>query len=257
MFEYTNIIKLKEIPMKKAIATVFFTLCSLFSMDTRAEADYVVVNNAVFNYETFGYSDALSTNGEMEYAQSLAQTFTLNASHNLSTLKWWGGMNNFFQVGDENLAGFEINIFNEDFSQTVFSTTVLNGQFTKTTLPVYNQFGGQVSMFYMTLGGTPIDAGTYHMNIGALYNSTAVQSPWGDEYADQWLWTTGVQSIENPDSIWLSFPGSPSGGWGTWYNGLPGTGTGYVGGAFVLTAPTPGAIALLALSGLVGNRRRR
>jgi len=236
-----------EIEMKKITGSLFAIFATLIS-NVKAEADYVVVNNPVFDYATFAYSDAMSTNGVMEYAQSTAQRFTLDASHNLSTLKWWGGMNNFFSGGYDNLRGFEVNIWNEDQTQVVLSTTVLNGQYTRTGLPAYNQFGGQVSMFFMPITGA-IDAGTYHMNIGALYNETA-------PLKDQWVWTTGFDSIEDPESLSVSTNYTP-GGWGTWYNGLPGVGTGIIGGAFVMTAPAPGAIALIGLAGLIGCRRRR
>ena len=104
-------------------------------------------------------------------------------------------------------------------------------------------------MFFMPFTGA-ISAGTYHMNIGALYNTTTALK-------DQWVWTTGLASIDDPMSLSLSFPGSPSGGWGTWFNGIPPGGTGVLGGAFVLTAPAPGVFALLGLAGLIGGNRRR
>lgn len=229
------------------------TICAMAAMAvtaaiTKADGDYVVVNNPVFDYATFAYSDALSTKGVMEYGQSVSQSFTLDEGHDLTTLTWWGGMNNFFGVGDENLRGFEITVWNKYQTGIVLSTTVLSGDYTKTLLPEFNQFGGQVSKFFMPFTGA-ISAGTYHMNIGALYHETA-------PLEDQWLWSTGIASIDDPMSLSVTSNSIP-GGWGEWFNGIPPYGTGILGGAFVMTAPAPGAFALLVLGGIVGGRRRR
>lgn len=245
----------KEIDMAKKSLAVFALLLAAAAPQSQAGADFVVVNNAVFNYAGFGYSDALSTQGKTEYAQSVAQRFTLDNDYTLSSLRWWGGMNNFFQSGFTNLSGFEIVIWDKNLGTKVVEQSVSIGDISSTNTGFGNQFGAQVNEFFMPFTHF-LSAGEYHMNIGATYYTlNAPESPWGFG-ADQWLWTIGEFVQNNPETLSVTQPGIGS-GWGDWYNGLPGVGTGVEGGAFVLTAPAPAGLALLGLGGFLGNRRRR
>lgn len=222
--------------------------CALLA-HSNTYGDFIVVNNPAFDWSGF-YSDGFSTQGSMEYPYSSAQEFHLDNNYVLSSLRWWGGMNNFFGTGDSNLKGFNIVVWNQDFTQQVINQTILSNQYTKTALPVTNEYGGQVSEFFMPFIN-PIQAGTYHMNIGAVYNT---QLPLND----QWIWSAGIYAITDPSSFAITTKevnGSNVGAvWGNWNQFDASTNPG---GAFVLTAPTPGAFALLGLGGVLFNRRRR
>ena len=80
------------------------------------------------------------------------------------------------------------------------------------------------------------------MNIGAQLNNAA---------GDQFVWSQG----QNVDNFWYTdINGQYQ--WGDW-RPLPNFIGNTAGGAFVLTAPSPAAIALMGMAGLVGTRRRR
>ena len=86
-----------------------------------------------------------------------------------------------------------------------------------------------------------IAAGNYFMNIGAQLNDAA---------GDQFVWSQG----QNVQDFWFTDENG-SNKWGNW-RPLPTFIGNTAGGAFVLSAPTPGAIALLGLAGLTSRRRR-
>lgn len=252
MLSIINTCNLKEIPMKKLIGVLLLGVAVLFGKESKADGDFIVVNNPVFDWSG-AYSDGYSTNGTTEYPQSFGQAFTLTENYTLSSLRWWGGMNNFFQTGTTNLKGFNIVVWDETFSNKVIDQTVMAGQYIRTATTASNEYGGKVYDFFMPFVHA-ISAGNYHMNIGALYNNAGPLN-------DQFVWSAGFSSVLDPTTASYTakeYNGSNIGGvWGVWNQWNLDSGN--PGGAFVLTAPAPGAIALLALGGLVGtcNRRRR
>jgi hypothetical protein len=79
------------------------------------------------------------------------------------------------------------------------------------------------------------------MNIGAQLNDAA---------GDQFVWSQG----QNVQDFWFTDENAQN-KWGDW-RPLPTFIGNTAGGAFVLSAPAPGAIALLGMAGLMGRRRR-
>ena len=205
-----------------------------------ANAEFVVVNNPVADTVGF-YSDAFDSKGSYTYAQSGAQGFSTEEDYTLSSLRWWGSSNGFNGQGISNFQAFQIVIWNSNFGEQYYSTKVNMSNVTATLTGEENFFGQPVYEFYIPFA-VQLDAGSYFMNIGVLLN---------DASGDQFVWSQG----ENVEDFWQTSPNG-SGGWGTWHP-LPPTLIGNTaGGAFVLTAPAPGAIALIGLAGLVGRRRR-
>lgn len=205
-----------------------------------AKAEFVVVNNPVADTVGF-YSDAFNSKGTYSYAQSGAQAFSLEDSYTTSSLRWWGSSNGFNGQGITNFDAFQIVVWNADFSDQVFSTKISMTNITATQTGDDNFFGQPVYEFYVPLA-FEIAAGSYFMNIGVLLNDAA---------GDQFVWSQG----ENVDGFWFTDVNGQY-QWGDW-RPLPTSLIGNTaGGAFVLSAPTPGAIALLGLGGLISSRRR-
>lgn len=205
-----------------------------------AKAEFVVVNNPVADTVGF-YSDAFDSKGTYTYAQSGAQAFSLEDSYTTSSLRWWGSSNGFNGQGIANFDAFQIIVWNADFTDQVFATKIDIENINVVDTGDFNFYNQPVYQFYVPLA-FDIAAGSYFMNIGVMLN---------DADGDQFVWSQG----ENVEDFWQTSPNGP-GGWGSW-NPLPPSLIGNTaGGAFVLSAPTPGAIALLGLAGLVGRRRR-
>jgi hypothetical protein len=205
-----------------------------------ANAEFVVVNNPVADTVGF-YSDAYDSKGAYAYAQSGAQGFNLEDSYTTSSLKWWGSSNGFNGQGIENFNAFQIVVWNSDFSGQVFSTKVDMNNITLVDTGDTNFFGQPVYEFYVPFVAQ-LAAGSYYMNIGALLS---------DASGDQFVWSQG----QNVEDFWFTDVNGQY-KWGDW-RPLPTTLIGNTaGGAFVLSAPTPGAIALLGMAGLIGRRRR-
>jgi hypothetical protein len=216
-----------------------FITAVLFGIGS-ANADFVVVNNPVADTVGF-YSDAFDSKGSYEYPQSGAQAFSLEDSYTTSSLHWWGSSNGFNGQGISNFQGFQIIVWNSDFSDQVFSTKINMSSITAVATGQENFFGQPEYEFYTPLS-FDIGAGNYFMNIGVLLN---------DVNGDQFVWSQG----EYVEGFWQTSPNG-SGGWGSWHPLPPALIGNTAGGAFVLTAPAPGAIALLGLAGIVGRRRR-
>lgn len=204
-----------------------------------AKAEFVVVNNPVTDTVGF-YSDAFDSKGTYNYAQSGAQAFSLEDSYTTSSLRWWGSSNGFNRQGITNFDAFQIIVWNADFTDQVFATKINIENITATLTGDENFFGQPVYEFYVPLA-FDIAAGSYFMNIGVMLN---------DADGDQFVWSQGEDAL----GFWQTSPNGP-GGWGSW-NPLPPSIGNTAGGAFVLSAPTPGAIALLGMAGLIGRRRR-
>lgn len=204
-----------------------------------AKAEFVVVNNPVADTVGF-YSDAFDSKGTYTYAQSGAQAFSLEDSYTTSSLRWWGSSNGFNGQGITNFDAFQIIVWNADFTDQVFTTKINMGNIKAAQTGETNFFGEPVYEFYVPLA-FEIAAGSYFMNIGVMLN---------DADGDQFVWSQGDDVL----GFWQTSPNGP-GGWGSWHP-LPTFIGNTAGGAFVLSAPTPGAIAILGMAGLVGRRRR-
>ena len=205
-----------------------------------ASAEFIVVNNPVQDTVGF-YSDAFDSKGAYTYAQSGAQGFSLEDSYTTSSLRWWGSMNGFNDQGLTNIDCFQIIVWDSNFDSQVSSQRIDLANITVVDTGDFNFFGQPVYEFYVPLS-FEISAGNYFMNIGAQLNDAA---------GDQFVWSQG----QNVEDFWFTDENGQN-KWGDW-RPLPTTLIGNTaGGAFVLSAPTPGAIALLGMAGLFGRRRR-
>lgn len=204
-----------------------------------ANADFIVVNNPVEDTVGF-YSDAFDSKGSYEYPQSGAQAFDTEDTYTMSSLKWWGSSNGFNGEGISNIDAFQIIVWDESFENQVWSSKINLEQISLVDTGETNFFGQPVYSFYIPVSFT-LDSGSYFMNIGAMLN---------DSDGDQFVWSQG----EDDENFWQTSPFG-QGGWGSWHLLPPSIGN-TAGGAFVMTAPAPGAIALIGLAGLVTRRRR-
>jgi hypothetical protein len=202
-------------------------------------ADFIVVNNPVVDTVGF-YSDAFDSKGAYTYAQSGAQAFSLEDSYTTSSLKWWGSMNGFNDQGISNIDCFQIIVWDSNFQSQVFNQKIDLANITLTDTGDFNFFGQPVYEFVVPLA-FQITTGNYFMNIGAQLNDAA---------GDQFVWSQG----ENVDGFWFT-DNNGQYDWGDW-RPLPNFIGNTAGGAFVLSAPAPGAIALLGMAGMIGRRRR-
>lgn len=213
-------------------------LAAILCEGTKAEV--IVANNPVMDTVGF-YSDAYDSKGAYTYAQSGAQGFELEESHITSSVKWWGSMNGFNGQGISNIDCFQIVIWDNTFNAQLTSQTIGIENITIVTTGDTNFFGQPVYEFYVPFS-VSITSGNYYMNIGAQLNDAA---------GDQFVWSQG-QHVNN---FWYTdINGAFK--WGDW-RPLPNFIGNTAGGAFVLNAPTPGAIALLGMAGIASNRRRR
>lgn len=212
----------------------------VFASTTGACADFIVVNNPVADTVGF-YSDAFDSKGAYTYAQSGAQAFELEDSYTTSSLRWWGSLNGFNGQGISNIDCFQIIVWDSSFNSQTHSQRIDLANLTVVDTGETNFFGQPVYEFYTPIQFS-IAAGNYFMNIGAQLNDAA---------GDQFVWSQG-QDIDN---FWYTnINGQYQ--WGDW-RPLPNFIGNTAGGAFVLTAPSPAAIALMGMAGLVGTRRRR
>ena len=123
--------------------------------------------------------------------------------------------------------------------QTGQFSQVLTGNYTAGTLsPV-------ILLSTVLAGNYTLGAGNYMITIGGVLNN-----PDGDAFA----WTDGLADGSLPATQAYATVGDTPTEWGTWIPISDGTS-----GAFELngvTVPAPGAVALLAMAGLRGRRRR-
>lgn len=218
---------------------VGFASVLAFGVGTVASADFIVVNNPVQDTVGF-YSDAFDSKGAYTYAQSGAQGFELEDAYTTSSLRWWGSMNGFNDQGLTNIDCFQIIVWNPNFRTEVTNQKIDLSNIVVTATGDTNFFGQPVYEFYVPIS-FQIAAGNYFMNIGAQLNDAA---------GDQFVWSQG----QNVQDFWFTDENG-SNKWGNW-RPLPTFIGNTAGGAFVLSAPTPGAIALLGLAGLTSRRRR-
>jgi MYXO-CTERM domain-containing protein len=113
----------------------------------------------------------------------------------------------------------------------------LTGNYTAGTLsPVFR-------LSTVLAGNYTLGTGNYMITIGGVLNN-----PDGDSFA----WTDGLADGSLPATQAYATVGDTPTEWGSWIPISDGTS-----GAFVLNGvPAPGAVALLAMAGLRGRRRR-
>lgn len=258
--------------IKTIVGVLGIGFSALLFAETETNASLVWQNSPVhyIPHTTGGYSDAFSVGGTEWGHQSIATKFVLNENKNLQSVRWWGyvdpGLNETPSNVFENVAGFEINIWNSDFTQQIYSETYLLNQ---VEIERLSTLEGREHTFYTAFDNV-VNAGpgTYFLNIGAIHhNFSDHSSESGGEDNGRWAWSFGWNSVhtemgQNPsyatNNNWpWSVPDYAGQYWGQWQNYNDLAGFQITGGASALYAPTPGAIALLGLSGLIGNRRRR
>ena len=222
-----------------SMINVGFASALVLGVGSVASADFIVVNNPVQDTVGF-YSDAFDSKGAYTYAQSGAQGFSLEDAYTTSSLRWWGSMNGFNDQGLTNIDCFQIIVWNPNFRTEVTNQKIDLSNIVVTATGDTNFFGQPVYEFYVPIS-FQIAAGNYFMNIGAQLNDAA---------GDQFVWSQG----QNVQDFWFTDENA-SNKWGNW-RPLPTFIGNTAGGAFVLSAPTPGAIALLGLAGLTSRRRR-
>lgn len=187
-------------------------------------------------------SEAFGSNGSYAFGQSCAQQFSLEDSYNLSSLTWWGSSQNFSGGDLSNFSGFEVVIWNADFTAQVANFNIGIGSITSTETGLLNFFGSKEYAFSSAINGV-LGPGVYNMNIGAV-----MANGQGDEF----IWSAGA------DQLGRYFT-SPSQPWGSWKLVPPAIGDdGF--GSFRLEGtqvPAPGALALLGLAGVASIRGRR
>jgi hypothetical protein len=149
-------------------------------------------------------------------------------------------MNGFNDQGISNIDCFQIIVWDSNFESQVFNQKIDLANITLTDTGDFNFFGQPVYEFVVPLA-FQITTGNYFMNIGAQLNDAA---------GDQFVWSQG----ENVDGFWFT-DNNGQYDWGDW-RPLPNFIGNTAGGAFVLSAPAPGAIALLGMAGMIGRRRR-
>jgi len=221
------------------VKNVLLGMVAAVMCGSEAMAEFIVVNNPVADTVGF-YSDAFDSKGAYTYAQSGAQGFELEDSYSTSSLRWWGSMNGFNGQGISNIDCFQIIVWNSNFKTEVTNQNIDLSNIVVTATGDINFFGQPVYEFYVPIS-FQISSGSYFMNIGAQLNDAA---------GDQFVWSQG----QDVDNFWFTDTNG-SNKWGEW-RPLPNFIGNTAGGAFVLSAPSPGAIALLGMAGLAGRRRR-
>ena len=149
-------------------------------------------------------------------------------------------MNGFNGQGISNIDCFQIIVWDNVFDSQVTNQKIDLENVTATATGETNFFGEAIYEFYVPFS-FQVSSGSYFMNIGAQLNDAA---------GDQFVWSQG----QNVQDFWFTDENAVN-KWGNW-RPLPTFIGNTAGGAFVLSAPSPGAIALLGMAGLAGRRRR-
>ena len=227
------------------IKNIFIGIVSTVLFGTsNANAGFAVVNNApVFEGVGF-YSDGFDSKGTYNFASSGAQIFGLEETTTVGSLTWWGSMNGFYGQNLGNVDCFQVVVWNADFSKIVYAKRIDIADIAISTTGQTSFYGQDVYEFVVTeqdLGNVTLAPDSYFMNIGAILN---------DGSGDQFVWSQG----QDVDGFWYT----DATDWGAW-KPLPNQIDNTAGGAFSMIAaiPSPGAIALIGLAGIIGNNRRR
>ena len=204
------------------------------------------------------FSDALQSGGSYYYSQAIGQSFSVGSgqSSTITDIAFWGSSEYFQSTTpwnqtalSNNIISMQIAILRTDTGTSDFpivhSWTIQTGQFsqvltgnytTETLSPVFR-------LSTVLAGNFTLSAGNYMITIGGVLND-----PDGDSFA----WTDGVADGSAPATPAYATVGDTPTEWGSWIPISDGTS-----GAFVLNGvPAPGAVALLAMAGLRGRRRR-
>ena len=211
-----------------------------------------------FNVQDGTFSDALESGGNYFYSQAIGQSFSVGSgqSSTITDIAFWGS-SEYIQSStpwnqtalSSNIISVQIAILRTDTGTSDFpivqSWTIQTGQFSQVLTGNYT--AGTLSPVFLLstvlAGNYTLGAGNYMITIGGVLNN-----PDGDSFA----WTDGLADGSVPATQAYATVGDTPTEWGSWIPISDGTS-----GAFVLNGvPGPGAVALLAIAGLRGRRRR-
>jgi hypothetical protein len=211
-----------------------------------------------FNVQDGTFSDALESGGNYFYSQAIGQSFSVGSgqSSTITDIAFWGS-SEYIQSStpwnqtalSSNIISVQIAILRTDTGTSDFpivqSWTIQTGQFSQVLTGNYT--AGTLSPVFLLstvlAGNYTLGAGNYMITIGGVLNN-----PDGDSFA----WTDGLADGSLPATQAYATVGDTPTEWGSWIPISDGTS-----GAFVLNGvPGPGAVALLAIAGLRGRRRR-
>ena len=211
-----------------------------------------------FNVQDGTFSDALQSGGNYFYSQAIGQSFSVGSgqSSTITDIAFWGS-SEYIQSStpwnqtalSSNIISVQIAILRTDTGTSDFpivqSWTIQTGQFSQVLTGNYT--AGTLSPVFLLstvlAGNYTLGAGNYMITIGGVLNN-----PDGDSFA----WTDGLADGSAPATQAYATVGDTPTEWGSWIPISDGTS-----GAFVLNGvPGPGAVALLAIAGLRGRRRR-
>ena len=211
-----------------------------------------------FTVQDGTFSDALQSGGSYFYSQAIGQSFSVASgqSSTITDISFWGSSEYFQSTTpwnqtalSSNIISMQIAILRTDTGTSDFpivhSWTIQTGQFSQVLTGNYT--AGTLSPVFLLstvlAGNYTLDAGNYMITIGGVLNN-----PDGDSFA----WTDGLADGSLPATQAYATVGDTPTEWGSWIPISDGTS-----GAFVLNGvPAPGAVALLAMAGLRGRRRR-
>jgi hypothetical protein len=211
-----------------------------------------------FNVQDGTFSDALQSGGNYFYSQAIGQSFSVASgqSSTITDISFWGSSEYFQSTTpwnqtalSSNIISMQIAILRTDTGTSDFpivhSWTIQTGQFSQVLTGNYT--AGTLSPVFLLstvlAGNYTLGAGNYMITIGGVLNN-----PDGDSFA----WTDGLADGSAPATQAYATVGDTPTEWGSWIPISDGTS-----GAFVLNGvPAPGAVALLAIAGLRGRRRR-
>jgi hypothetical protein len=211
-----------------------------------------------FNVQDGTFSDALESGGNYFYSQAIGQSFSVGSGQasTITDIAFWGS-SEYIQSStpwnqtalSSNIVGMQIAILRTDTGTSNFpivhSWTIQTGQFSQVLTGNYTAetFSPVFRLSSVLAGNYTLGAGNYMITIGGVLND-----PDGDSFA----WTDGLADGSLPATQAYATVGDTPTEWGIWIPVSDGTS-----GAFVLNGvPAPGAVALLAMAGLRGRRRR-
>lgn len=252
--------------MRLFAASVFITVASspalAQSTPIAQNLPYPAVQDPTTGYyvQDGTFSDALQSGGSYYYSQAIGQSFSIASGHSstISDVAFWGS-SEYIQSNtpwnqtalSSNIIGMQIAILRTDTGTSNFpivhSWTIQTGQISQVLTGNYTAetFSPVFRLSSVLAGNITLGAGSYMITIGGVLNN-----PDGDSFA----WTDGLADGSIPATQAYATVGDTPTEWGTWIPIPDGTS-----GAFVLNGinvPAPGAVALLAMAGLRGRRRR-
>ena len=251
--------------MRLFAASVFIIVaaCPALAQSTPIAQNLPVVpvadpNGSGFNVQDGTFSDALQSGGSYFYSQAIGQSFSVASgqSSTITDISFWGSSEYFQSTTpwnqtalSSNIISMQIAILRTDTGTSDFpivhSWTIQTGQFSQVLTGNYTAgtLSPVILLSTVLAGNYTLGAGNYMITIGGVLNN-----PDGDSFA----WTDGLADGSLPATQAYATVGDTPTEWGSWIPISDGTS-----GAFVLNGvPAPGAVALLAMAGLRGRRRR-